>query len=55
MKMFAHEFVSLSLCVCVCVCVCVGHSLFGDVHLNDALQGVNVCECECMCVSALGC
>lgn len=47
MKMFAHEFVCLSLCVCV------GRSLFGEVHLNDALQGVNVRVRTC--VSALGC
>lgn len=45
MEMFAHEF--------VCLCVCVGHSLFGEVHLNDALQGVNVRVRTC--VSALGC
>lgn len=43
MEMFAHEF----------VCLCVGHSLFGEVHLNDALQGVNVRVRTR--VSALGC
>lgn len=34
--MFAHEFVCVRLCV-------LDIYFFDKVHLNDALQGVNVC------------